>query len=172
MSTITHIPMNDKIAICRSAAKLIFKQKLNRGHPLDELVNEGLIAITAPIGHPGKAYRQARHYMLQLINRAGIGKRVEAMRKTENPQNGEMQVFVNVDKREPRVTAGITLDELIDVRDAINSLTDEEWKLIQERFVENMTFEQMAPLHGKKYSASIKFRIDKILMKLKVFLSR
>jgi len=162
--------MADKIAICRSAAKLIIKQGIHRGHLFDELVNEGLTHITSSF--PGQAYRQARHYMLQLVNRAGIGKRVEAMRKTENPQNGEMQVFVNVDKREPRVTAGITIDELIDVRDAINSLDVEEWKLIQERFVADMTFEQMAPLHGKKYGTSIKFQIDKILMKLKVFLSK
>lgn len=170
MATDIPIPMDDKIAICHSAARLIIKQKINRGHTFDDLVDEGLVHINSTF--PGQAYRQARHYMLQLVNRAGIGKRVEAMRKTENPQNGEMQVFVNVDKREPRVTAGITLDELIDVRNALNSLSPEEWKLIQERFIEDMTFEQMAPLHGKKYSTSIKFQIDKILMKLKVFLSK
>lgn len=170
MPTNIPIPMADKIAICRSAAKLIIKQGINQGYVLEELVNEGIIHITSTF--QGQAYRQARQYMLQLVNRAGIGKRIEATRKTKNPKNGEMQVFVNVDKREPRVTNGITLDELIDIRDAIDSLNDEEWKLVQERFVEDMTFEQMAPLHGKKYSTSIKFQIDKILMKLKVFLSK
>lgn len=179
MPTDISITPDDKISICRAAAKLLIKKEMNLGYSLDELINEGYIHITASFNHPGKAYRQARMYMLQLVNRSGIGKRVEATRKTKNPQNGEMQVFVNVDKRYPKVGIlrdtrldGITLDELIDVRDALDSLTAEEWKLIQERYVDDYTFEQMAPLHNKKHSTSIKFQIDKILLKLKGFLSR
>ncbi len=170
----TDIPSttSDKLGICKAAAKLIIKQKINQGYLFDELVNEGFVHITAPTCHPGKAYRQARMYMLQLVNRSGIGKRVEATRKTLNPENDEMQVFVNVDKREPRVTSGLTNDELIDIRDALCSLTIDEWLLIQERFLQDMTFEQMAPLHGKKHSTSIKFQVDKILSKLKVWLGK
>ncbi len=166
------MPDDDKMAISTTAAKLIIKQKINRGYQLNELVNEGFVHITATIGYSRKAYQQARHYMLQLINRAGIGKRVEATRKSINPETGEPQVFVNVDKREPRVTSGLTDDDLIDIRDALCSLTAEEWLLIQERFMQDMTFEHMAKRHGKKHSTSIKFQIDKILLKLKAFLSR
>ncbi len=172
ITMLTNIPLtnDDKIEICRAAAKLIIKQKINRGYQLNELMNEGFIHIDTQL--PAKAYRQARMYMLQLVNRSGIGKRVEATRKSKNPENEEMQVFVNVDKREPRVTSGLTDNDLIDIRDALCSLSREEWLLIQERFMQDMTFEQMAPLHGKKYSTSIKFQVDKILMKLKGWLSR
>ncbi len=177
METDIKLSNDDKIEICAAAAKLLIKQKINKGHPLDELVNEGYIHITTHF--PGMAYRQARMYMLQLVNRAGIGKRVEATRKTPNPETDEMQVFVNVDKRYPKVGIlrdtkldGITIDELIDVRNALAGLSDEEWQLIQERFTKDMTFEQMAPLHNKKHSTSIKFQVDKILLKLKGWLSR
>ena len=163
---------DDKLKICTSAAKLIIKSGMNRGYPLDALVNEGFIHINTSGQHPGMAYRQARMYMLQLINRSGIGKRVEATRKSLNPENDEMQVFINVDKREHRVTNGITIDELIDIRDALNSLSYEECLLIQERFTQDMTFEQMAPMHGKKHSTSIKFQVDKIMLKLKGWLSK
>ena len=170
---------DDKLKICTSAAKSIIKHGMNRGYPLDALVNEGFIHITASAQHPGMAYRQARMYILQLVNRAGIGKRVEATRKSLNPENDEMQVFINVDKRYPKVGIlrdtkldGITIDELIDIRDALNSLSYEECLLIQERFTQDMTFEQMAPLHGKKHSTSIKFQVDKVLLKLKGWLGK
>ncbi len=160
----------DKLKISTAAAKSVVKHGLNLGYPLNELINEGFVRITSCM--PAQAYKQARDYMLQLVNRSGIGKRVEATRKSLNPENGEMQVFVNVDKREHRVTDGITIDELIDIRDALDSLDAEDWKLIEERFVEEMTFEQMASLHDKKHSTSIKFQVDKILMKLKAFLGK
>ena len=168
----TLLSNDDKLKICTTVAKLIMKQGLSRGYPLDELINEGFVHINAPAEYPGMAYRQARMYILQLVNRAGIGKRVEATRKSLNPENDEMQVFINVDKREHRVTNGITIDELIDIRGALDTLSPEEWQIIQERFTQDMTFEQMAPLHGKKHSTSIKFQVDKIMLKLKAWLSK
>jgi len=161
---------DDKIEICKSAAKAIFARSKQAGYPFDALVNEGFVRIKTD--DPKLAYTIARMYMLQLINRGGIGKRVEATRKTLDRTDGRSYMSVSMDKREPRVTNGITLDELIDVRDAIDSLSPDEQLLLSERFIEDMTFEQIARLYDKKHGNSIKFQIDKILTKLKVFLSK
>lgn len=173
LNTTDAIPISevDKLEICRTAAKSILRRG-GRGYKLDELVNEGYVHITGPTQYPGIAYRQAHHYMLQLINRCGIGKRVEATRKTPNPDSNEMQVFINVDKREPMVVDTASIDDMIDVRCALDGLTPEELQLIDERFVQDMTFQQMAAIHGKKFGTSIKFQIDNILLKLKARLSK
>lgn len=170
MTTDTPISNEDKLEICRVAARVILRQRQSRNYTFDELVNEGYVNIKT--NDPARAYKNARHYMLQLINRDGIGKRVEATREVLNPETKTLFIHINVDQRHRRVADDMELDELIDVRDALNSLTPEEWILIQERFVEGYTFEQIAPLHGKKYSTSIKFQIDKILLKLKAMLGR
>jgi len=159
MPTDTPLSKADKLEICKSAAKSQMIGIRSGSCPFDALVNEGYIHITS--NDPKTAYWQARMYMFQLVYRGGVGTRVEA-------RNGS----INQDKRERRVATDISIDDLIDIKDAINKLTPEEQQLIEERFVTDMTFEQIAPLHNKKHSTSIKFQIDKILVKLKVMLGR
>ena len=155
----------DKVKIARAAAKGCRATELapsvGFAHcvPFDELVNEGYIRISSD--DPKRAYWQARMYMYQLIHRGGVGTRVEV-------RDGS----INHDRREKRVVDELTIDDLIDIKDAIDKLSPDEQLLIEERFVRDLTFQQIAPLHGKKHSTSIKFQIDKILTKLKIMLSK
>jgi len=96
-----------------------------------------------------------------MSRRGGVGTRVEV-------RDGS----INHDRREKRVVDELTIDDLIDIKDAIDKLSPDEQLLIEERFVRDLTFQQIAPLHGKKHSTSIKFQIDKILTKLKIMLSK
>ncbi len=164
MPTDVLLSKTDRLEICKSAAKWMMRRC--HQYSFDELVNEGYIHITS--NDPKAAYWQARMYMFQLIKRGGIGTRVETGWKSA----GAKYDMPGSDKRPPRVLDTLTLDTLIDIRDAINKLTPEEQQLIKERFVTDMTFEQIAPLHDKKHSTSIKFQIDKILVKLKIMLGR
>lgn len=150
----------ERLEISTAAAKayrqrgLCYTQQL----PFHELVNVGYVNITSD--DPKKAYWQAYAYIRRLVLHGG-------------KHNSRRDATTgNEDLRVRRVTDGITLDELIDIRDAIDALPIEEQLMIGERFYEQMTYQQMADRHCVNYRGSVEFKMRSVLGRLRRILSR
>jgi hypothetical protein len=155
----------DKLEVCNKAANCLMKRGY-RNVEKDALVNIGFTHILVDGTPPADVYKlafaQAYAWMRRLCLSGGLSP-VHNLRKYP---------ILNEDRRVIRVTDGITLDELIDVRDAIESLPDEEKLLVSERFFEGMSFQEMADRHCMNCRGSMSFRMRRILWKLKCRLSK
>jgi len=150
----------ERLEISTAAAKayqqhgLYISQRL----PFHELVNVAFVNITSD--DPKKAYWQAYAYIRRLVLHGG-------------KHNSRRDATTgNEDLRVRRVTDGITLDELIDIRDAIDNLPVEEQLMIGERFYEQLTYQQMADRHCVNCRGSVEFKMRSILRRLRRMLSR
>lgn len=150
---------DEKFKICNSCAKALYKKyNCYRDIDFDELVNVGIIILLErDPPNAVKAYSDAYLYMLHFICKS-------------NEYKKTAKTYEDKRIRHLRPLSTFKTQDCLDLYDAWVKLTDEERTLLKEHFIEELSLQEIAKLHNKKFSHSAGHLVNKALNKLKSIL--